>query len=161
MRMPAMLWPGEICWTTVRNHREDPTHSAEHGAGKPRPGILVCQSGKTWLVIGTTSKDRFADGTPRVRIPSEHWEDLHPGLPRRAGDLWGRKVQFVPVADIGEHIGTASPALRALSVRDIENLDRNSCDEFARPRPDEIESGQPDATFSAGGAPPGGGCRAR
>lgn len=79
-----MLWPGEICWTTVRNHREDPTHSAEHGGGRPRPGILVCQSGKTWLVIGTTSKDRFADGTPRVRIPSEHWVDMHPG-PAAAG----------------------------------------------------------------------------
>lgn len=91
-----MLWPGEICWTTVRNHREDPTHSAEHGAGKPRPGILVCQSGKTWLVIGTTSKDRFADGTPRVRIPSEHWEDIHPGLPRRAGYLWVGRFSSCP-----------------------------------------------------------------
>lgn len=139
MKVPALLWPGEICWTTVRNLREDASHAAEHSQGKPRPGILVGQSGERWLVIGTTSKDAFADGSPRVRIPSDQWEDAHPSLPRRAGYLWGSKLQYVPVADIGDHIGSASPALRALSIRDIENIDQASREEFGRLRPDETD----------------------
>ncbi len=123
MKFPAMLWPGEICWTAIRNLREDPSHAAEHGLGKERPGILVAPSGSRWLVIGTTTRSTFADGSPRTRIPAEEWEAAHPALGGRAGYLWGDKVQFVPTADIGDHIGFAAPELRRLSVEPIVNID--------------------------------------
>ena len=47
----------------------------------------------------------------------------HPALGGRAGYLWGDKVQFVPTADIGDHIGFAAPELRRLSVEPIVNID--------------------------------------
>lgn len=118
-----MLWPGEICWTAIRNLREDPSHAAEHGLGKERPGILVATSGSRWLVIGTTTKSTFSDGSPRTRIPAEHWEAAHPALRGRAGYLWGDKVQFVPTADIGDHIGFAAAELRSLGIEPIVNID--------------------------------------
>lgn len=123
MKFPAVLWPGEICWTAIRNLREDPSHAAEHSLGKERPGILVAPSGSRWLVIGTTTKSTFADGLPRTRIPAQQWEAAHPALGGRAGYLWGEKVQFVPTADIGGHIGFASPELRSLSIEPIVNVD--------------------------------------
>ena len=110
-----MLWPGEICWVAVRNLRENPAHAAEHGAGKERPGILVAPSRDRWLVIGTTTNATFIDGAPRTRIPAEHWEAVHRALGRRAGFLWGNRVQFVPITDVGDHIGFASPELRRLA----------------------------------------------
>lgn len=118
-----MLWPGEICWTAIRNLREDPSHAAENGPGKERPGILVAASGSRWLVIGTTTKGTFADGSPRTRIPAEYWEVAHPALGGRAGYLWGDKVQFVPTADIRDHIGFAAAELRSLSIEPIVNID--------------------------------------
>jgi hypothetical protein len=118
-----MLWPGEICWTAIRNLREDPSHAAELGLGKERPGILVAPTGSRWLVIGTTTKSTFADGSPRMRIPAGHWEAAHPPLGGRAGYLWGDKVQFVPTSDIGDHIGTASPELRRLAMAPLVNTD--------------------------------------
>lgn len=138
MKVPALLWPGEICWTTVRNVREDPAHAAEISEGKPRPGILVAPSGARWLVIGTTSKPTFLGGSPRVRIPPHLWEDAHPALGRRAGYLWGRRVQFVPVNDIGSHIGSAAPELRGLCVQGVENLDARVRHDFVRLRADEM-----------------------
>lgn len=122
MKFPAMLWSGEICWTAIRNLREDPTHAADYGPGKERPGILVAQHEDRWLVIGTTTKGTFAAGAPRTRIPAEYWENAHPALGHRGGYLWGDKVQYVPRADIGEHIGFASPELRLLAAAPIVNL---------------------------------------
>lgn len=69
------------------------------------------------------SNHSFADGSPRTRIPEEHWEAAHPALGRRAGYLWGDKIQFVPTVDIGDHIGFASPELRRLSIGPIVNID--------------------------------------
>ncbi len=116
MKFPQILLPGQICWSVIRNHREDPSHGAEHGPGKERPGILVTARNGVWLVIGTTSKSIYSDGLPRIRIPPEEWEGAHDGLRGRPGYLWGQKVQYVPEGDIHDYIGLASAPCAASAV---------------------------------------------
>ena len=70
----AFMQPGEVCWTSVRNLKENPDHAS--GPGKPRPGILVAPAEDRWMVIGTTTVAHFRDGHPRTRIPPHLWEDV-------------------------------------------------------------------------------------
>lgn len=135
LRVPAVGVPGEVCWVAVRNLREDPSHA--EGDGKPRPGVLVRELEDRWLVIGTTSVPRYRDGARRTRIPDHLWSQAYPAL-HGPGYLWGTKVQYVPHADLGDHIGWAPPELRALAVGPIVNLRQCDRNDFLRYRPDEV-----------------------
>ena len=129
------MQPGEVCWTSVRNLKENPDHAV--GPGKPRPGILVAPASDRWMVIGTTTVAHFRDGSPRTRIPPNLWEEVMHRL-YGAGYLWGHNVQFVPHDDIGTHIGWASPKLRGFAIEPIDNIhDQQVREDFLRLRPDE------------------------
>jgi hypothetical protein len=136
MIIPALKRPGETCWVGVRNPIENPDHAT--GEPKLRPAILVRLQGDGWVVIGTTSRATYSSGTPRLRIPSDLWEDAHPGLPRRAGYLWGSTAPWVRSEDVGSHIGWAIPPLRAFAVRHAENVAPKDRNAFLRLRPDEL-----------------------
>lgn len=139
MEFPAFMQPGEVCWTSVRNLKENPEHAS--GPGKPRPGILVAPAEDRWMVIGTTTVAHFRDGNPRTRIPPHLWEDVMHRL-YGAGYLWGHKVQFVPNDDLGTHIGWASPELRAFAIEPIDNIhDQQVRERFLRLRADEGDEG--------------------
>jgi hypothetical protein len=139
--VPALLQAGEICWVGVRNPKENPDHA--DGEPKFRPAILFKPSDEGWVVIGTTSHNKYESGDPRIPIPSELWEDVHPGLPRRPGFLWGDKAPWVQIEDIGSHIGWASPPLRALAARNLGNVRQPEKNTFLRLRPDELAAAEP------------------
>jgi len=137
MRMPPLLNVGEVCWVAVRNMVENPEHAS--GEGKDRPAILGWKtSDGRWGVIGTTTRSTYQDGTPRVRIPKELWEDVYPELGDRPGYLWGDRAPVVVAADIHDHIGWAPPELRALAARPITNMTQSLKNDFLRLRPDEL-----------------------
>lgn len=138
MIIAALKVPGEICWVGVRNPIEDADHAV--GDAKFRPAILLRPEGQSWVVIGTTSRQTFASGAERERIPSELWERAHPALPQRPGYLWGDKATWVRSDDIGDHIGWAPPLLRALAVRTLRNLSPQQRNDFLRLRPDERQA---------------------
>jgi hypothetical protein len=139
--MPPMFTVGEICWVAVRNLIENPEHAT--GDGKDRPAIL---SWKTpldrWGVIGTTTNSTYADGKPRVRIPPHLWEDAHPALGHRPGYLWGVRAAVVIATDVHDHVGWASPELRAIAIRHVINATPAQKNDFRRLRPDELREAQ-------------------
>jgi hypothetical protein len=141
MIVPALLQVGEICWIGVRNPVQNPDHADNQP--KFRPAILFKSSGGGWVVIGTTSHATYESGEARTRIPSELWDGVHPGLPRRRGYLWGEKAPWVQTDDIGSHIGWASPPLRALAARDVRNVTELEKNNFLRLRQDELTATGP------------------
>ncbi len=135
MDIPALRSPGEICWVGIRNPIENPDHRM--GEPKLRPAILIRPQDDGWVVIGTTSRPLFASGASRSRIPADLWEEAYQSMPHRAGYLWGSRAPWVPVEDIGDHIGWAPPQLRAFAVRGLENVCQKDRNTFLRLRADE------------------------
>ncbi|MGB4065306.1 MAG: hypothetical protein WBK19_15890 [Azonexus sp.] len=93
--------PGEIVTALVRNPLQSPKTK-----GKARPVILLQRDRAHWLVMGLTTLDHFADGTPRRSVPNPSACGLGAGV----SYLWGL-ASWVSVLDIGDHIGDADKDL--------------------------------------------------
>jgi len=96
--------PGEIVTARVANPLEN-----QATKGKVRPVILVRREGARWLVMGLTTRPRFANGTPRTRVPNPK----RCGLGDEPSFIWGRAT-WICALDVGDHIGNADDDLRAL-----------------------------------------------
>ena len=96
--------PGEIVTALVRHPLE-----SDDVKGKARPAILLERRGARWLVMGLTTRPRFADGTARISVPNP----AACGLGRRDSFLWGRPT-WICALDVGDRIGRADDALLEL-----------------------------------------------
>jgi hypothetical protein len=118
-REPIELQPGQVRWADVRNPLENPD-----ATGKIRPVVLVEGDSRTWRVMGLTTNDSYASGSPRVSIPD--WYSVGLSGP---GYLWGGKLTRITTESVHGFIGWSDePLIEAIVSVAVADLSSGEID---------------------------------
>lgn len=100
--------PGDIVVADLRNGIQNP-----QARGKSRPALIVGRRGGSYLVLGFTTNDHYANGERRVVCPGHR--DM--GMWGRRSFLWSFRLSRVSGLDVSHQIGRANEGLLRLIAK--------------------------------------------